>query len=390
MDRAAWLAVLRRLAEPVLVHLAAGRLKQVMPVEAAAQAADDRAQYTHLEAFGRLMMGIAPWLEAPLPPGEEAVEQQRMVSLAQQALRMATDPQSPDCLNFNRGQQCLVDAAFLAQAIVRAPRVLWEDLPEGTRAHLLEALRSTRAIRPFFNNWLLFSGMIEAALCRMGVEWDQMRVDYAVRQMDQWYKGDGAYGDGVDFHWDYYNSFVIHPMMLDILSVVNQYRPAFESFYVTRTSQGWHELYEKEVLRAQRYAEVQERLIGPDGSFPPLGRSLAYRFGAFHLLAQMALLRKLPASLPPPQVRSALSAVIRRVMAAPGTFDENGWLTIGFCGHQPSIGEYYISTGSLYLCSAALLPLGLPPEDDFWQGAPQDWTARKAWSGQDLAADHAL
>jgi hypothetical protein len=149
-------------------------------------------------------------------------------------------------------------------------------------------LQSTRVIRPFFNNWLLFSGMVEAALCRMGADWDQMRVDYAVRQVDQWYQGDGAYGDGPEFHWDYYNSFVIHPMMIDILGEVNQNRPAFESFYVARASQGWQDLYEKEIGRAQRYAEVQERLIGPDGTFPPLGRSLAYRFGAFHLLAQMA------------------------------------------------------------------------------------------------------
>ena len=44
-----------------------------------------------------------------------------------------------------------------------------------------------------------------------------MRVDYALRQHDQWYKGDGIYGDGPQFHWDYYNSFVIHPMLLDVL-----------------------------------------------------------------------------------------------------------------------------------------------------------------------------
>jgi hypothetical protein len=36
--------------------------------------------------------------------------------------------------------------------------------------------------------------------------------------------------------------------------------------------------------RAKRYAAVQERMIGPDGTFPPIGRSLAYRCGAFHLL----------------------------------------------------------------------------------------------------------
>lgn len=388
-DRAAWLDVLTHLAGPVLTALAKGRLKQTMPVEARAGAADDRRSYTYLEAFARLLDGIAPWLEAELAPGAEADLQKRYRRLAQRAMAQAVDPASPDFLNFNQGQQCLVDAAFLAQAVVRAPRTLWEELGARTREQLVRALESTRAIRPFFNNWLLFSGMVEAALCRVGAGWDQMRVDYALRQMDQWYKGDGAYGDGPAFHWDYYNSFVIHPMLLDILRVVNRHTTAHEGFYVTHASPGWADLYARELPRARRYAEVLERLIAPDGTYPPLGRSLAYRFGAFHLLAQLALLGELPGSLPPGQVRGALSAVIRRAVQAGDMFDDQGWLTIGLYGRQPGIGEPYISTGSLYLCALALLPLGLPPEDPFWQSPSQDWTQKIAWSGRDLDADHA-
>jgi hypothetical protein len=131
-------------------------------------------------------------------------------------------------------------------------------------------------------------------------------------------------------------------------------------------------------------------MISPEGTFPAIGRSITYRFGAFHLLGQMALMRQLPPELEPAQVRSAMSAVIRRMIEAPGTFDGRGWLTIGFCGHQPALGERYISTGSLYLCATGLLPLGLPPDDDFWAAAQTDWTAKKIWSGQNVAADHAL
>jgi hypothetical protein len=142
--------------------------------------------------------------------------------------------------------------------------------------------------------------------------------------------------------------------------------------------------------RATRYAAVQERLIGPDGAFPPIGRSLAYRCGAFHLLAQSALRRALPDGVSPPQVRGALTAVITRTLDAPGTFDADGWLRIGLCGHQPAAGEGYISTGSLYLCSVALLPLGLPAADPFWSGAPEPYTQQRAWSGQPFPIDHAL
>ncbi len=174
-----------------------------------------------------------------------------------------------------------------------------------------------------------------------------MRVDYALRQHDQWYKGDGVYGDGPAFHWDYYNSFVIQPMLLDVLDVCRDEMPA------------WKELAGRVELRARRHAAILERLIAPDGTFPAIGRSIAYRFGAFQLLAQMALRKALPDEVSPAQVRGALSAIIRRSIEAPGTFDANGWLRIGFCGHQPGVGETYISTGSLYLCAVGLLPLGL-------------------------------
>jgi hypothetical protein len=100
-------------------------------------------------------------------------------------------------------------------------------------------------------------------------------------------------------------------------------------------------------------------------------------------------MNQLPEGLTPGQVRSALSAVIKKMIEAPGTFDNNGWLTIGFCGHQPGIGESYISTGSLYLCTNGLLALGLPANNSFWTSPAADWTAKKVWSGIDLKTDHA-
>ena len=74
----------------------------------------------------------------------------------------------------------------------------------------------------------------------------------------------------------------------------------------------------------------------------------------------------------------------------PGTFDKNGWLQIGFAGHQPAIGESYISTGSLYLCSQAFIMLGLPPADPFWTGDDIPWTSKRIWAGEDSPVDQAL
>ena len=332
-----WVRIATRLADPVLGAVAAGRLRATMPVELAATATAERRDYAHLEAVGRLLAGIAPWLELGADTTPEGATRARLAALARQGIRHGTDPASPDFFNFTKGGQPLVDAAFLAHAIVRAPTELWEKQDATTRRQLADALRSTRAIQPGFSNWLLFSAMVEAGLCFMGEPWDRLRVDYAVRQHEQWYKGDGMYGDGPELHMDYYNSFVIQPMLLDVLRVVS------------RQTQGWKAFETRMVERARRYAAIQERLISPEGAFPPIGRSLAYRCGAFQLLGQMALRHELPAELRPAQVRGAMSAMIHRSMDAPGTFDRAGWLTVGFAGHQPKIGERYISSGSAYL-----------------------------------------
>jgi hypothetical protein len=281
-------------------------------------------------------------------------------------------------MNFTKGGQPLVDAAFLAHATLRAPKELWTKIDDTTKKNLTTALKATRVIKPGQNNWLLFSAMIEAALCAAGEDWKPEPVETALRSHMTWYKGDGVYGDGAQFHWDYYNSYVIQPMLLDVLETVQ------------KKDKRWDNLHDNILARAKRYAEIQERLISPEGTFPAIGRSLAYRFGAFQLLAQMTLRRQLPDRTSPGQVRAALTTVIKRMIETPNTFDPNGWLTIGFVGHQPNIGETYISTGSLYLCTAALLPLGLPASDEFWTCAPSDWTQKRAWSSQDLSADHAI
>jgi hypothetical protein len=375
-ERAAWVALLRKLADPVLHNLANGTLKTRMPVEQSAGA--NRQRVTHLEAIGRLLAGLAPWIELPGDGSAEGRLRGEYAELARRAIARAVDPGSPDYMNFTRERQPLVDAAFLAEALLRAPRALRESLDASTRRNLIAALESTRAIAPGFNNWLLFSATVEAALLKLGANWDRMRVDYALRQHDQWYKGDGVYGDGPQFHWDYYNSFVIQPMLLDVLDVCRDEMPA------------WKELSARVDERAKRYAAVLERLVAPDGSFPAIGRSIAYRCGAFHVLASMALRRALPDGVPPAQACGALTAVIRRTLEAPDTFDPNGWLRIGLCGHQPGIGETYISTGSLYLCSVAFLPLGLDVTDPFWSSPAQPWTSVKAWRGEAIPIDHAL
>jgi hypothetical protein len=376
-DRAQWCTLARRLATPVLTALSERRLKATMPVEAA-PGVKDRPQYTYLEALGRLLCGLAPWLELGGDDSAEGRERAHFADLARRAIDAGTDPASPDFLNFSKGRQPLVDAAFLAQAMLRAPNELWKKLDPRVQANVIAALKSSRPIPPGENNWKLFATTVEVFLQRAGEQRDDARLLEGVNKHREWYVGDGMYGDGPEFHWDYYNSFVIQPMLVEALDAVGDETPDLKA------------LRAKSRERLTRWAAIQERLITPDGTYPVIGRSIAYRCGAFQGLALAALRHALPHEVSPAQARVALTSVIRRTLEAPGAFDDHGWLRIGVSGHQPGLGETYISTGSLYLCSAAFLPLGLPASDPFWSAAPAPTTWQKVWSGVDLPVDHAL
>ena len=375
--RARWCALATRLADPVLTALSQRHLKATMPVESAPRT-KDRPEFTHLEALGRLLAGLAPWLELSADSTPEGTERARLAALARSAIDAGTDPASPDFLNFSKGRQPLVDAAFLAQAMLRAPNELWRKLEPRVQQNVIAALKSSRPIPAGENNWKLFATTVEVFLHRAGAGRDDARLLEGITKHAAWYLGDGLYGDGPEFHWDYYNAFVIQPMLVEALDVVGDETSELKIFR------------EKSRKRLTRYAAIQERLIAPDGTYPVIGRSVAYRGGAFQGLALAALRHALPADVSPAQTRVALTAVICRTLQAPDTFDAQGWLRIGVSGSQPGLGETYISTGSLYLCSVALLPLGLPADDLFWTAPAAKTTWEKIWSGEDFPADHAL
>ncbi len=360
-------------------NIAADKLKLNMKVQLAANTdnKEGRTASAYLEAFGRTLCGIAPWLQSEAGNDAEVRLRKQYRDWALTGLSNAVNPQAKDYLQWAGGQP-LVDASFVALALIRSPW-LWEHLDENAKAQLVTALRSTRSTVPVYSNWILFSGVIEAFFAKYNLDYDAVRIEYAVREFTQhWYVGDGQYSDGMEFHADYYNSIVIQPHLTAILDIMAQKHHKYPAENA------------KAKLIAQRYAQILERLINTDGSYPATGRSITYRGGVFHHLANMAYQKQLPASLQPAQVREALTAVIKKTLAAPGTFTKDGWLVIGLYGDQPGLADFYITTGSLYICSDIFLPLGLPETDEFWAAPPQPWTAVKIWSGKDVPADHAL
>jgi len=376
-ERKVWLNYMDKVARPVLSSLADGRLRETMPV-VLSRVVDDketRSRVTYLEAWGRLLSGIGPWLN--LEGGDkEEVELRRLYrGWALKAVANSVDPLSKDYMVWTGGQP-LVDASFFALGLIRCPW-LWEHLDPVVKGQVVTALRMTRATVPGYNNWVLFQAMIETFFCKYGYDYDPVRIEYAVREFSEhWYVGDGTFSDGMSFHDDYYNSFVIQPYLSMVVAVAgSRYR----------------QFAEKLERIAKRYAEIQERMINADGSYPVTGRSITYRCGAFHHLADMVLRGQLPVSLSPGQVRSALTAVLDKTLGAAGTFSAQGWLNIGLHGHQEGLADGYITGGSLYLCSEVFLPLGLGAGEPFWAAPGAAWTSVKVWGGMDsVRADHAL
>ncbi len=379
-DRAYWVSLLDKISSPVLENMSKGELRKNMKVEYSPTWDGRNKEVAYMEAFGRLISGLAPFLTLPDDDTAEGKIRKRLRSQAQQSLANAVNPESPDYLYWGSPQtrQPLVDAAYIAQALLVAPKVLWEPMDEKTKQRIVHEFKTIRQIKPFDNNWILFAATIESFLLSIGEEIDAERIDPAVDKINKWYVGDGWYSDGSRFHFDHYNGYVIHPMLVYVLRA---------NVAKGRRSQKEYDLAYK---RMQRYASFQERYISPEGTYLVVGRSSTYRVGAFQPLTQLALENALPEGITPAQVRCALTAVMKN-MFIPATFTKEGWLTLGLVGDKQShLADYYSNTGSMYITSLAFLPLGLPAAHEFWSGPFTEWTERKAWSGKPFPKDYAV
>ena len=270
-----WVETMLQIVRPVYVNLSENTLRKNMPVEMYHER--QRAGVTHLEALGRSFCGIAPWLNLPDDNTDEGQQRKEFRALVIRAIKNAMDPALPDYLRFDGpGGQPLVDAAFFAQGLLRSEEGIWLQLDDVTRKRIIENFISSRKIKPGESNWLMFSATIEAALLHFTGECEMGPIEYALKKHKEWYKGDGWYGDGPNFHFDYYNSYVIQPMLMDVLEVLREKNMDPENFYDVQRK------------RLIRYAEQQEKMISPEGTYPIIGRSVAYRFGAFQALSQVA------------------------------------------------------------------------------------------------------
>ena len=381
-DRELWAGILYQMAAPVLSNMSEGKLQENMLVELSPTWDGRDKRVTYMECFGRLMAGLAPWLSLPDDDTAEGKQRKQLREWALKSYAQSVDPESKDYLLWRKEGQPLVDAAYIAESFLRGYDALWVPLDDLTKQRYIAEFQQLRRVDPPYTNWLLFSSTVECFLKKAGAQTDYYRITSALRKVDEWYVGDGWYSDGEDFAFDYYNSFVIHPMYVECLEVMTN--GGKQNIWNVKGGN-----FPNALRRMQRFGMILERFVSPEGTFPVFGRSITYRTGVLQPLALLSLRGWLPKELPAGQVRAAMTAVIQRMFGDNRNFNAEGYLTLGFNGSQPNISNWYTNNGSLYLASLAFLPLGLPADAPFWTDAPQPWTSKKAWGGEDFPKDHA-
>ena len=409
-DREVWVDIMYQMAEPVMKNMAEGKLQQVMDTAGGnrnlelSPTWDNRdKKVAYMEAFGRLLAGLAPWLNLPDDDSAESVKRQQLRKWTRQAIINAVDPNSPDRLGWENGGQTLVDAAYVVEGLFRGYDSLWVPLPKETKDLYIKELKGLRRYDPPYTNWLLFIAMEESFLMYVGADYDAYRIKMALAKIEEWYIGDGIYSDGPSFAFDYYNSYVIQPMYMECLEMIAARQPNNTYLIFGKTNdkvRGAKNRLQEVTKRMQKWSVILERFISPEGTFPVVGRSIPYRMATLQPLALLAWRKQLLKELHEGQVRSALTAVANRMFygqlenPAKNTptlsknYNAGGFLTIGFVGSHPNVADWYTNNGSLYMTSLAFMPLGLPATDSFWTAPYEKWTSKKAWEGDDFPKDH--
>ncbi len=369
-DRQYTIEMMQRLVDPVYIPLSKNELKLTMP-RRDWETLEKEFHTTYLQAFGRSLSGLGPWLSLGVDDTPEGQLRKYYGDLARQCLINATDPASPDYMFSKYTIQRIVHVAYLAYPLLMIPEILWDPLTDEQKENVINALKTHRQFKlTWYNNWTLFCSTLECAIWKLTGECDMDSIDLAIEKHKEWYLGDGMYGDGNSFHWDYYNSYVIQPLLLETLLVCEEMGLEHAKYLP------------KALSHANKYAEVLEHLISPEGTFPVIGRSSTYRIAAFQHIGYLGTRFGLPETLSPGATRAALTAVIKNMMEAPGTFAEDGFLNAGLVGQQESARDAYNFTGALYMCTMGLSHLGIPADDPFWTEPAGKWFQQRVWSGE--------
>ena len=319
----------------------------------------------YLECFSRIFSGISTWIISDDYNHDNYENEQKRIILS--VILDCFDKLIPffdEKMDLFSMEQSIVECAFICYGFILTKNKIWILLKEDTQNNLIRILKKVRLLIEkwhFCNNWYLFHGIIETFFKTINIDYDEKFISTMIDSVNGWYCGDGFYCDGEkNFKMDYYNSYVIQPFFIEILKIFNS------------------SLLDIAIQRCIRYSEFLERIIGSDGTFPPLGRSITYRFAVFHLLSYCIYNNHISIDHNYGQLRNALTKVLINILNK-DVYDNDGFLNMGFTCEQKTLQDDYSNTGSCYLTAISFLPLGLDVNHSFWSNLSGPFTQESCW-----------
>ena len=298
-----------------------------------------------LEAFSRPLWALAPfWLGGGSAPEFERIYQA--------GLDHGTDPAHPEYWGDTKDyDQCFVEMAAIACAILEVPEKAWEPLNPEARTHLAAWLGTINHHELPNCNWLFFRVLVNLALRSVDMPWDPALLEQDLQNAESWYIGDGWYSDGspeVKPQRDYYIPWAL------------QYYGVLYSVFAAKEDPERAARFRQ---RAREFGSQFMTWFDADGAALPYGRSLTYRFGqcAFYSACIWAGLEPLPL----PVMKGIIVRNLQWWMSKP-IFDRSGVLTVGYCYPQFFMSERYNAPGSPYWGLKTFIVLGLPDDHPFW------------------------
>jgi hypothetical protein len=264
-------------------------------------------------------------------------------------LTNGTDPTHPEYWGpLEDNDQLSVEMPPIALSLALAPEAFWNPLCSETQARIVIWLNQINWRKIPDSNWQTFPILVNVALKRLGVNYDENILEHSLKRLEEFYIHDGWYSDGLTDRRDYYTSFAIHFALLIYANLFEKEDPLRVAIYRER---------------AIEFADQFIYWFTANGEALPFGRSLTYRFaqGAFWGALAFANVEAFPWGV----IKGIYLRHLRHWFRLP-IFGSDGVLSIGYAYPNILMSEFYNGPGSPYWAMKAFLPLALSNQHPFW------------------------